>query len=194
MDWTNLPAKGDYVAVMLNSVSFLVRPHGEHRNVLIGQSIVEPLTPAESSMPLSIAALERWGEGSTNTVTSGEGAVFEPSIIAHEEALALSYGPVERAQFMTLTIGSASRVVAANIDPAESNLKSVEDRNLAAALDRPIRIVSDTTATDEQPIAARSTELSSVALYVVIILLFGEIWMAMRFGSPREAAQQLQRP
>jgi hypothetical protein len=169
---------------MLNAVSYLVRPHGEHRNVLVGQSVVEPLTPAESSMPLSITALERWGETSTNTVTTGEGAVFEPSVISHEEALALSYGPVERAQFMTLSIGSASeRVVAANIDPAESNLKSVDDRKLTAALDRPVRIVSDTAATDEQPIAARSTELASVALYMVIILLLGEIWMAMWFGG-----------
>ncbi|MEK7757916.1 MAG: hypothetical protein AAB385_11960, partial [Planctomycetota bacterium] len=168
MDWTNLPAKGDYVAVMLNAVSYLVRPHGQHRNVLVGQSVVEPLTPAESSMPMGI--------------TTGEGAAFEPSVVAHEEALALSYGPVERAQFLTLSIGSASRVVAANIDPAESNLKSVDDRKLTAALDRPVRFVSDTAATDEQPIAARSTELASVALYVVMILLLGEIWMAMWFG------------
>jgi hypothetical protein len=43
-------------------------------------------------------------------------------------------------------------------------------------------------ATDEQPIAARSTELASFALYLVMILLLGEIWMAMWFGSPREAA------
>jgi len=171
MDWSNLPAKGDYVAVMLNAVSYLVRAHGEHRNVLIGQNIVEPLEPAESSMPMR--------------VTTGEGAVFEPSVIAHDEALALSYGPIERAQLMTLTIGSSSRVVAANIDPAESNLKSLDDRSLTAALDRPIRIVTDTMATDGQPIAARSTELASVALYAVMILLFVEIWMAMRFGSPR---------
>jgi len=198
MDWTNLPAKGDYVAVMLNAVSYLVRPHGEHRNVLVGQSIVEPLTPMESSMPLSITALERWGEPSTNTVTTGEGAAFEPSVIAYEEsndatkggasALALSYGPVERAQFLTLSIGSASRVVAANIDPAESNLKSIDDRKLIAVLDRPVRLVSDGEATDERPMAARSTELASIALYAVIVLLLGEIWLAMWFGSPREAA------
>jgi len=183
MDWTNLPAKGDYVAVMLNAVSFLVRTHGKHRNVLVGQSVIEPLTPAESSMSHSITALERWGEPSTNTVTTGEGATFEPSVVAHEEALALSYGPVERAQLMTLSIGSASRVIAVNVDPAESNLKSVDDRKLKAALDRPVRFVNDATATDDQPIAARSTELASVALYVVVILLLGEIWMAMWFGG-----------
>ncbi|MEK7756162.1 MAG: hypothetical protein AAB385_03015, partial [Planctomycetota bacterium] len=66
--------------------------------------------------------------------------------------------------------------------------KSVDDRKLTAALDRPVRLVNDTTAMDEQPIAARSTELASVALYVVMVLLLGEIWMAMWFGSPREAA------
>ncbi len=174
MDWTNFPAKGDYVAVMLNAVSYLIRPHGEHRNVLVGQSVVEPLTPAESSMPMRI--------------TTSEGAAFEPSVVAHEEGLALSYGPVERAEVITLSIGSASRVVAANVDPAESNLRSVDDRKLIAALDRPVRVVSDTAATDEQPIAARSTELASVALYIVMILLLGEIWMAMWFGSPRKAA------
>jgi len=157
---------------MLNAVSYLVRPHGEHRNVLVGQSVVEPLGPAESSMPLRVIL--------------GEGAAFEPSIIAYDDALALSYGPVERTQILTLSIGSTSRAVAANVDPAESNLKSVDDRKLAEALDRPVRIVTDTTATDERPITARSTELASVALYLVIVLLLGEIWMAMRFGSPRQ--------
>ena len=104
-------------------------------------------------------------------------------------ALALSYGPVERAQFLTLSIGSASRVVAANIDPAESNLKSVDDRKLTAALDRPVRLLSDTAATNERPIAARSTELASIALYVVIVLLLGEIWLAMWFGAPGERVE-----
>ncbi len=174
MDWTNLPAKGDYVAVMLNAVSYLVRPHGEHRNVLIGQSVIEPLSPAESSMPMR--------------VTTSEGAAFEPSVVTHGEALAISHGPIDRAQFLTLSIGSTSRVVAANIDSAESNLQSMDDRKLAAALDRPVRIVSDTAATNEQPIAARSNELSSMALYAVMVLLLGEIWLAMWFGSPGDAS------
>jgi uncharacterized membrane protein len=172
MDWTNFPAKGDYVAVMLNAVSYLVPPHGEQRNVLVGQSVVEPLTPVESSLPLR--------------VTTSEGAAFEPSVVAHGEALALTYGPVERAQLATLSIGPTSRVVAANVDPTESDLKSVDERKLAALLDRPVRLVSAATAADEQPVAAKSTELAAMALYVVMALLLGEIWMAMYFGSPRE--------
>jgi hypothetical protein len=174
MDWNNLPAKGDYVAVMLNAVSYLVPAHGEHRNVLIGQSVVEPLTPAESSMPMR--------------VTTGEGAVFEPSIVANNNALALTYGPVEKAQFLNLSIGPASRVVAANVDSTESNLKSVDDRKLTAALGRPVRILTDAIAADQRPVAAKWTELASVALYAVIALLLAEIWMAMWFGSPRETA------
>lgn len=198
MDWNTLPAKGDYVAVMLNAVSYLVRAYGEHRNVLIGQNLVEPLTPAESSMPLG--------------VIMGDGTVVEPSIVAQEDstaassnkddrgtieefksdvsALALSYGPVERAEFLTVTIGSESRVVAANIDSAESNLKSIDDRKLMAALDRSVRLVSDKEMTSEQPMAARSTELASIALYAVIVLLLGELWLAMWFGTPGGAVTE----
>jgi len=86
----------------------------------------------------------------------------------------------------TLSIGPTSRVVAANVDPTESDLKSVDERKLAALLDRPVRLVSAATAADEQPVAAKSTELASMALYVVMALLLGEMWMAMYFGSPRE--------
>ncbi len=173
MEWTNLPAKGDYVAVMLNAVSHLVRPHGTHRNVLVGHTVIEPLTPAESSMPMR--------------VTTEDGTALSPSLVAEDERLALSYGPIERAQLLTLTIGAGSRVVSTNIDPAESDLKCIEDRKLIAALDRPVHLIKDLSATAEQPAAARSTELASIALYAVMALLLGEIWLAMRFGSPGEA-------
>ena len=174
MDWTNLPAKGDFVGLVHNAFAYLVPQRGRHRNVRVGDRVTELLTPTESSSSLR--------------VTEDDGAVHEPTLVLRDESLALEYGPIERAQLLTLSVGSENRALAANVDPVESDLSSLDTSKLAAVLDRPARILTDRQLSDAQPSAARSTELASLALYVVLAILLAELWLAMRFGAPREPA------
>ncbi len=178
LDWNNLPAKGDFVALMHNMAGFLVPRRGEHRNIVVGQTLLEPLTPAESA--------------STLRVSADDGSSFEPSLAAHEDGLAMSVGPMDRAQFLTLNIGSKGRLAAVNVDPAESDLSSMEVNRLATVIDRPARILTDRAVREAQPAAAKSTELASVVLYIVLALLLGEMWMGMRFGSGQDEATERQ--
>ena len=174
MDWNNLAAKGDYVSLMLSAMAFLSPRHGDYRNVTVGQMIREPLTPLESSLPLR--------------VTTDEGALAEPSLVPEGEALAMTYGPVEHAQAVTVSIGSEVRVFTVNVDPAESDLTPIGEDEFATALDRNVHLIGDTNMVPKEPVAARSTELALSALYAVIGLLLLEMWMAMRFGSQRSVA------
>ena len=171
MDWNNLAAKGDYVSLMLSAMAFLSPRHGDYRNVTVGQMIREPLTPLESSLPLR--------------VKTGEGALAEPSLVPEGEALTMTYGPVEHSQAVTVSIGSEVRVFTVNVDPAESDLAPIGQSELATALNRDVHLISDTDVVPRAPVTARSTELASSALYLVIGLLLLEMWMAMRFGSQR---------
>lgn len=171
MDWTNLPAKGDYVSLMLNAMAYLSPRHGEHRNVLVGQTFRERLTPAQSSLPLGI-------------ISSGP-ATSQPSLVPDGEALALEYGPIEHAGAVVVSIGAETRTVAANVDPAESELVAADEHELRRAVDRPLRLASAATVVAEEPVSARSTELASLVLYLVVGLLFAEMWMAVWLGSQR---------
>lgn len=66
MAWTNLPAKGDYVSLMLSAMAFLSPRHGDHRNIMVGETIRDRLTPVESSLPLRVVSPQR--ENRTATV------------------------------------------------------------------------------------------------------------------------------
>lgn len=174
MEWNNLPAKGDYVSLMLGTVSYLSPRRGEGRNLNVGEFVREPLSPMESSLPLS--------------VTIGEGTAV-PSVIPHRDGLALQYGPIESAGVVKASIGSDSRAFAVNIDHSASNLSETDPRELAAAVDRPVQITSDVKAVEETPLAAQAMELSSGLTYLVIALLLIEPWIAMLFASARGGAE-----
>ena len=177
MEWNNLPAKGDYVSLMLNTVAFLSPRRGDHRNLNVGQTLQEPLSPVQSALPLRVTTVAPG--------TGTDGATAEPSLVPYNEALALEYGPLERAGALTVAIGPETKSFAVNVDPAESDLRAVDDRTLTEAFPGRNQVVSDVEAAAQAPAAGRSTELGSFALYAVIALLFGELWLAVWFGSPR---------
>ncbi len=171
MDWTNLPAKGDYVSLMLSAFAHLSPRHGEHRNIMVGEFARERLRPAETSLPLRIAA--------------GNDVVAEGRLVPIDDALALEYGPIESAGVLIASIGSRVVKFTANVDPAESDLISIEKRAFVEALDRPVRVVSDATALADGPVTGRFGELALILFYLVIVLLVVEMGMALRFGSLR---------
>ncbi|UCE60293.1 MAG: VWA domain-containing protein [Phycisphaerales bacterium] len=179
MDWTNLPAKGDYVSLMLNTVAHLSPRVGEHRNIAVGRKATEPLTPLQSSLPLRV---------------STDQGVEEGSVVPFNEGLAFQYGPVQRGGVFDVAIGSQVRAFACNVDTSESDLKPTDGRVLEAAIDRPFNLVSDMSVLRKRPAVQRTSELASAALCGVLALLIVEMWLAMRFGSHRAQERASIRP
>jgi hypothetical protein len=184
MEWNNLPGKGDYVAVMLGAVASLAPRHGEHRNLTVGDTLREPLSPAESSMTLRM--------------TAGSSPAPEPSVVpfvasplvgdaeqplAASALLAAEFGPVEAAQVLTLSIGGSTRLFAVNTDRGESDLRAADGAALVAAAGRPINLMTEDEGA-EASVAGRSAELSSMLFLVLLALLLGEPWLARWFGIP----------
>ncbi|MBI4718813.1 MAG: VWA domain-containing protein [Planctomycetes bacterium] len=171
MDWTNLPAKGDYVSLMLSVVAHVAPRHGDQRNLLVGETLHDPLTPVES-----VRALR---------VTTAEGRTVEPRLAPHGDGLALTFGPLERAGAYTISVGSEARAVAVNLDAAGSDLEVADDAALRGAIALPARIVGAAELESTEPAAARSTELAAVGFLSVLALLVLEMWLAMVFGRER---------
>jgi len=179
MEWNNLPAKGDYVSLMLNTIAHLSPHHGEHRNVIVGQTATEPLTAVLSSLPLHVATEQG--------PTLGR-------VVPFNEGLALEYGPVESAGVFKMMLGSQARAFAANVDPHESDLVPADAAALNKAIERPVNLVAGVTfeasrfgpgGDHKTGGGGRSSELTSAVLYVVLALLGAEMFLAMWFGSHR---------
>ena len=178
MDWTNLPAKGDYVSLVSGFVAHLVRAVGAHRNLLVGQSVYERLTAVETSMALHV------------TTPSGESVT--PSLVPDDDFLALSFGPVERSGVMPVSIGTDERVFAVNVDTTESELAGIAPTALSGRLGFPVHVIerADEQLNSLELITARSAALAPTLLYVVLALLFIEMWLATQFGGRHAATDR----
>ncbi len=178
MAWNNLPAKGDYVSLMMNLVAYLAQPQAHSRNVEVGRPILRRLAPGESSMPLRV----RLPSGDTADASL---AVVPPRRAAEEGGFELRYADTERAGLYATLVGSAAQAVAVNPPPAESDLKPVDQSALAKTLDVPFAYVSDAEELTAQAGAPGAYELGPGIAHAVLILLLCETWLAMRHGPGR---------
>jgi hypothetical protein len=173
MEWNNLPGRGDFIPVMANLFGALTPRRGGHRNLTVGETLVEPLTPAESSLPIH--------------VTGADGQSAQPTIAPMDLTLAARFGPTTVAGPLTLTAGESRREFAINTDPRESALTAAETSAVDTAVRRPLRWVSER---DVPEIAVPgSVEWSATLLWVILGLLLLELWLAQRFAAPLPARQ-----
>ncbi len=171
MGWNNLPAKGDYVSLMINAFAHLAQAHGTQRNLRVGETIRERLRPQETSLALRITELEQ--------------QEVPARLAPLDDGLALEYGPVQRAGAYRALIGTSVRRFVVNVDPIESDVTSLEEAGFLAAIDRPIRFIGDASSPRATPAIIRAGELSAAMLCLVALLALGEMGLAWWFGSSR---------
>ncbi|MGD2108180.1 MAG: BatA domain-containing protein, partial [Phycisphaerae bacterium] len=173
MEWTTLPAKGDYVSLIVNAMSSLAPPRGEHRNLTVGQMLREPLTPIETAMSLRV------------TSTDPDAPRAEPSLVPHTggDRLAGEYGPIEHAGVATLSVGKTERRFAINVDPEESRLAVIDGETLRRLLDRPVQVVGADSEETASPSRGRASELSLTLLVAGLVLLCVEMAVAMSISA-----------
>jgi len=175
MRWNTLPAKGDYVSLMLNAVSFSARGSGVLRNVTVGGVIRERLSAVEASLPISVSPPADFIDEAPS-----------PATIRVGNGLGVEVGPVMASGAWGVRVGGSERSFSVNVDPSESLLEGASASAMADAVGREMRWVSASAGSfarrDEQ--AARSTEVSRAVLWMVVGLVFLESLLAMLFGKP----------
>lgn len=171
MSWTNLPAKGDYVSLIVELVTYLAPSSAAHRTLVVGDMVNESLGAHEPSFPLR--------------VTDPDGSVGKARLLLTSGAFSLEYGPIEQVGTYRVSIGPREVTYVGNIDGRESSLRSAGERNLRDALNCPFTYVG---AADLHLIALTrkaSSEFGPALLYAVLALLVLETWLAGRFGAYR---------
>lgn len=185
--WTNLPAKGDYVSLMVNLVTFLGGSHGPRRTLSVGDWISERLTARESAA----------GGGSIRFRTPDGGVRnVQPALTTtgSTPSFSLRLGPLERPGTYVASVAGRSTAYAVNVDARESDLRGMSEDALRAALDRDVTYV-DVTEMRRDSAAGRvgsairpftaATEVAGGLLAAVLALLLVECWLAARFGRSR---------
>jgi len=180
MEWNNLPAKGDFVSLVLQMFAYLSPPKGMHRNLMVGEWLREPMSPSESALPVAL--------------TDEQGSLGEGRLVPANGTLALQWGPAGRPGVVTLTVGTRNLPVAVNVDPVESDLLPVDMDALRKTIDRPVRVIVDPTQLEQESEQQRAGELAGPFLLTVVFLLLIETALAMWFGSGRAAAPRRSTP
>ncbi|MCO6438392.1 MAG: VWA domain-containing protein [Phycisphaerae bacterium] len=171
MAWTNLPAYGDFVSLMLSATSFLVPQRGAHRNLECGGVLREPLQPQETSLPLQ--------------VRNSNGQLAPIELVADARGVSANFGPVQRAGVLELSVGGDMRRFAANVPATESDLHTRDMSALVEDIGKPITVLNAYSGSNRLATMASKLELATIGLWSALILLIAEMWLAMRFGRKR---------
>lgn len=174
MDWTNLPAKGDYVSLVLGLTTWLAGEPASGRNILVDQVFSEPLTEQAAVRAIEITRPD--GRRSEGFATSRPGA----------EKRVLRFEQTDRAGAYTLKRGSELIDFAVNVDPAEGDLRAIRPNALKEALACDVEYSADVEGTLEASVIGARREIGWILLCVVLALLIVESVLAMRFGHHRD--------
>jgi hypothetical protein len=169
--WTAWPAWPSYLPIIQEMLAEAVAGQPAQRNLQVGQSIVEPLQPAQARAPLTLVTPDNRREEIRPTTTA-EGASWSLADTSQSGLYALE----------SSSAGAPVELFAVNVDPAESNLARVDPSELPPGL-----AMNKAASVDEpdEPVAAGRGALSKLLLYAALGLLFTETCLAWRFGNRR---------
>lgn len=165
MDWTNLPAKGDFVPLMINLAGHVTRRQGAHRTLTVGQAWVEPLSAAEASLPLQAIATD--------------GSAAPARVEAQNGALSLVADPPPLPGFGAVRVGPREAVFAVNVDTRDCDLEALPPDRLRAMLGPFVRVIEPGDYRVAGTAIAARNELATVVLVAVVVLIFLELTLAV---------------
>jgi len=163
MAWTNLPAKGDFVALARIIAGYLCGGENPSQGLHLGDELVAALSPLAAVQPVTV------GDPRRNT---------HPAAVRFAGASAsLHFDATEEPGAYRVSSADGERVWAVNIDPVGSNPGLADESALRAVLGENViirRISSDAA----QAVAAGTRGFDAPLLWFGLLLLSGEMWLA----------------
>ncbi|MCG3130153.1 MAG: hypothetical protein FLDDKLPJ_00901 [Phycisphaerae bacterium] len=176
MEWTNFPAKGDFVSVVVEAVSMLCGRPGSHRTVETGSSIVEPIEPQDVDLPVRLIA----PSGGTLAGSVAQGA---------DGSLTFRAGPAADPGIYRFQSGERSLDFAVNVPARESDPGVTEAAVVAERTGGLARVLEDEAESGAgQGRTAQATELNLTVLLIVLGLLLVEPILAGAASGGRDGA------
>jgi len=171
--------------LFFNAVHYLVAADPLRRNVLAGQAVTIPLIRGARRVSIE--------------PPPGSGGIIEEPVKEDERSFRLTdtlHPGFYAVTVRTLPTGSGAvesdrlYLAASNLDPDESDLRPIRSSEIDRLYPRTsLRFARDIEELLPEGGASDEGELSRALLAGVVLLLFGELFLAWRFGNRRRSAQ-----
>ncbi len=170
-DWTTLPAKPAYLALMHELLAGSVNPGDAWMNCLVGQKLTVPPTVKFTATPMLLDPQSQ--------------PIILSAAASADGNIGYETPPLATPGIYTLKTGTDSWPIAVNVPADEADVRTIDPSAMAAALgDIPITMGGDQLpAPAESPTAASDLGWSVMGFVLVFVGL--ECFLAMRFGHYR---------
>ena len=197
-EWTNWPDDPSYLIAMNELVRHMAGNLVGSGDLRVGEPLrfaldlveyeesAELTLPIENELPVTVQAVERQDE-STDEARPGDGEQDPPT--ATNTVWQVDYRGVRRRGFYELNLarnsgGNEGVLFAANVDPAESDLRRLAAVGRQKLTSESVKIVSSSQAA-AQAVRGLRKELWKILFYAVVIALCVEQFLGWYFGTKR---------
>jgi len=200
MAWTNLPAKGDFITLVMNLVQHVAPAGAANRNFTIGDSFIEDIKvlsaggeeylirkPDGTEARLTIEASR--GEASRGETSRGETSRGETprsaealrGLEARTPGFRLRFDQLDQAGEYRLHTPGVEDPLIVNLNPIESDLTPLTEDEIRRAFDCDLEYIV-AHATGNEWVGGGRSEFASMMVYAVLLLLLSETLLAMWLG------------
>jgi hypothetical protein len=169
MAWNNLPAKPDYVPLMLNLSLYAAGCDRSAKDLLIGQSIVHSDGDSQTRQP--------------GVVQRPDGATIKVDWSAAQDDMAIVYRQTDRPGLYVVTGGRKRSFDAVNVDPRESDLSLADEATVESRLGSATTIARDSNAEVVEIGGRPLRELAPLFTVLLLTLVAAETLLATLFGG-----------
>ena len=178
MAWTNLPAKGDFITLVMNLVQHVAPAGAANRNFTVGDSFIEDIT-----------VLSAGGEDYLIRRPDGTEAQLTIEAPRGPDGFAvgfrLRFDHLDQAGEYRLHTPGIEDPMSVNLNPIESDLTPLTEDEIRRAFDCDLEYIV-ARATEDQWVGRGRSEFASMMVYAVLLLLLGETLLAMWFDHERQ--------
>lgn len=171
-DWTSLPAKPTYVSLMHELLAGSLNSSDGWMNLLVGQSLEIPAGVKMTAAP-TLTDANRKPINLEQTTRDGQTVYRSP--------------PLQQPGVYNLSTGSRTYPISVNVPADESDIRTLDN----AAVKRALGDIDLQLEGDQMPaIAAVKSEVNDFGwtfMAIVLLLVAGECFLAMRFGHFRKS-------
>lgn len=170
-EWTTLPAKPAYVALVHELLSGSVSTGDAWMNVQVGQRVEVPTSLKLTAAPTLADPMQKE-------------VVLEP--VSGGGAVAYRSSPLTRPGVYRLMTGNQTMPVAVNVPSDEADVRTVENGAIKKALgDIDVDLEADQLPSEVVGATAAGDDYGWPIMMAGLLLVGAECWMAMRFGHYR---------
>ncbi|MCH8052829.1 MAG: BatA domain-containing protein [Planctomycetes bacterium] len=183
MAWTNLPAKGDFITLVMNLVQHVAPAGAANRNFTVGDSFIEDIAVISAGGEEYLIHRPD-GTAAQLAIEASRGFEAPRGSDGRAGGFRVRFDHLDRAGAYRLHMPGVEDPMIVNLNPLESDLTPLTEDEIRQAFDCDLEYIV-ARATDAEWVGGGRSEFASMMVYAVLLLLLSETLLAMWFDHER---------